>query len=248
LFLVALASLLFLVVITIRRQYVPSDEAIAFEGLMASVRQIVNQGKQADAIKAWDSVTIRYLIKKDLSGSVVRESVVRAVNGTLHFWENVITASDEAEPVSSLATIQYSVRDKTGSPNAIVHLPSENQGRRKTACLFFLPPVSQGGSRRFEISFHWPGLFRRLRYAAEEFEFKSNTRGPLRLYRIEVYLEDSFGKSLLCENTGPSHRGETLVASEFADATGWKGRGYVYEARDVPAGDAHFILKVDLPR
>jgi hypothetical protein len=63
-----------------------------------------------------------------------------------------------------------------------------------------------------------------------------------------AYLEASFGKSPLCENTGPSHPGETLVAQEFADATGWKGRGYVYEAKDVPAGDAHFILKVDLPR
>jgi hypothetical protein len=244
-FILAIAvGLVLMVIWTIKRHYTEAGEQVALNELMSAVRQIRDQAKQTK-IKAWDSLTFIYLINKDFSGSQTRVAVMKAVDQPVHFWESINAVEDEADPVESLSAVNYRVRDLSSPLRNIVYLPSENYKRIKKACLFFLPPIQPGESRRFEISFQWPGMFKRLRKNAEDVEFTTTTREVLSLYRVEVYLQEGTGLALHCTITGDQYPNQTLTAAP-CQVNGWRGNGYIYEVKDIPAGNLHLILKAQL--
>ena len=238
------ASLILMVIWTVKNHFYQTKDQNALEELMGAVRQIRDQAKQTK-IKAWESLTFIYLINKDFSGSQSRISVMKAVDLPVHFWESVNNAEDEADSVRSLAEVNYKVRDLSSPQNNIVYLPSENGQRCKKACLFFLPPIQPGQSRKFEISFQWPGLFRRLKKTSEDFEFTTSTREILSLYRVEIYLQEGTGSSLDCEITGDQHASQSLRAEKY-ESNGWSGYGFVYQVTDLPAGNLRLVLKAKL--
>ncbi|ADV80919.1 hypothetical protein [Terriglobus saanensis] len=240
----ALGALLSLV-FALKLYFTQAVSERGFDELMVAVRQIRDQGKQTK-VKAWESLSFRYLIDKDFSGSLTRNSVMKAVTAPVHFWESVTTAADEADAASSLSALQYKVRDLSSPGCNIVYLPSENEKRRKRACLFFLPPIQPGEKRKFEITFQWPGLFRRLKSVSEDIEFSALTQEELPLYRLEVYLQEGTGHRLDCQITGPYHVTQKLTASPYDDGRGWRGYGYIYEVTNIPAGQAKFILNTRL--
>jgi hypothetical protein len=233
-----------MVIWTIKNHYYKTDDKVALDEMMSAVRKIRDQTKQT-RVKFWDSLIFVYLINKDFSGSLNRISVMKSVDTPVHFWESVNTAEDEADAADSLATLNYQVKDLSSPQSNIVYLPSENTKRCKRACLFFLPPIQPGESRKFEISFQWPGLFKRLKKNSEDFEFRTTTKESLSLYRIEVYLQEGTKSALECEITGDQHPDQTLVSSKY-EMNGWRGHGYTYEVRNVPAGDLRLILKTKL--
>jgi hypothetical protein len=242
---IAIASgFLLLIIVTVQRHFAKTDDQIALEEMMGSVRQIRDQGKQTK-IKAWKTITLRYLIDKDLSGSLTKISEIQAVDVPVHYWESVNSVEDEADPADSLATIGYRVVDLSSPANSIVYLPSENGRRSKRACLFFLPPIQPGETRKFETFFKWKGMFLRLKKVPEDISFSTNTRDSLPAFRLEVYLEQGSGKSLDCQITSSRYAGDGLTAGTYA-VNGWNGSGWVYQATNVPAGSLQFTLRAKL--
>jgi len=223
-----------------------NTEKNATESMMSAVKEIRNQAKKVNAPHALDSLTLRYFINKDLSGTHFRQVVIRGVNDPILFWESRIFASDEADSVDSLSAIHFSVRDLSVPPHKIVYLPTENQARIKRACLFFLPLIQPGESRTFEVSYQWPGLFNRLNSTPEDFEYEELTSEPIPFFRLEFYLQEGQGRRLHCEVNGPPHDNMVFGANEYQDPSGWKGFGYVYEIRNVPAGQGKFGLRIEL--
>lgn len=238
----ALLALLLLWIVA--RRFKRSKEQIALDEVMSSVRQIRDQAKQL-GIKAWESVHFVYLINKDFSGSERRTNVAKAVDRPLHFLESVTAVEDEAEAAESLSAIKFCVRNLGSDTQNIVYLPSENAQRRKRACLFFLPPIEPGTTRKYETFFQWPGMFRRLKNNSEDFEFRSHTRDTLERFTIEIYLQEGTGGVLECEITGNSHQGQSLKA-ETCRLGEWTGQGWVYEVKDVPPGDLLLALKAKI--
>jgi hypothetical protein len=233
-----------MVIQTLKVYFTQDDSKKALEDLMSAVRQIRDQGKQTK-IKAWESLTATYLINKDFSGNITRTQVLKAVDQPVHFWESLNVVEDEADGASSLAAVNYRVRDLSSNISNIVYLPSENGRRCKKACLFFLPPIQPGERRKFEITYQWPGCFKRMRKNTEDIEFTTTTREVLPLYRLEVYLQDGTGATLECQITGDQHPSQTLTATPY-EFQGWKGRGYIYEIKDIPAGSLRLILKAEV--
>jgi hypothetical protein len=256
------AGLLLLTILYIRQHYLSTPGAVARqiedltkaltreravnEDMMAAVKAIRNQAKRVNAPQALDSLTLRYFINKDLSGTHSREVVIRGIEDPILFWESRIFASDEADSVDSLSAINFSVRDLSVPPHKIVYLPTENQDRIKRTCLFFLPPIQRGESRRFELSYQWPGLFNRLKSTHEDFEYEELASEPIPLFRLEFYLQEGQGRTLHCEVNGPNHTHQSLSSHEYVNPTGWKGKGYIYEVKDIPAGQVQFGLRMEL--
>jgi hypothetical protein len=240
------SGFLLLIIWTVQRHYAPTNEQAALNEIMGSVRQIRDQGQQTK-IKAWDQITIRYLINKDFSGSQTKTSVMKAIDVPVHYWETLNSVEDEADPADSLASINFQVIDISSPANSsnIVYLPTENAKRSKKACLFFLPPIQPGENRAFESSFQWKGMFKRLKTTSEDVEFSTDTREILPDYRFEIYLQEGSGKRLHCQITGDRYASEKLAASSYSNH-GWKGAGYVYTVTDVPAGSLRFVLRVEL--
>lgn len=237
-------ALILMIIWTVKSKYVQTGDQIALNEIMGSVRKIRDQAAQTKR-KAWESVTFVYLINKDFSGSLTLISVIKSVDLPVHFWESVTAAEDDADSANSLAAINYRVRDLSSTQSNIVYLPSENAKRSKSACLFFLPPIQPGESRKFEISYQWPGLFRKLKNDSEEFEFTSSTRDVLSVYRLELYLQEGTRGALDCEISGDQHTTQTLTEAKH-EANGWRGHGYVYEVKDIPAGELSLVLKAKL--
>jgi len=256
------AALLLLAILFIRQHYISTASAVTREiedlnralirertvneDMMAAVKAIRNQAKRVNAPQALDSLTLRYFINRDLSATHYRQAVIRGIEDPILFWESRIFVSDEADSVDSLSAIHFNVRDLSDPPHKIVYLPTENQDRIKRTCLFFLPPIQRGESRRFELSYRWPGLFNRLKSAHEDFEYEELASEPIRLFRLEFYLQEGQGNRLHCEVNGPTHANQSLTSQQYSDPTGWKGSGYIYEVRDIPAGQVQFGLRMEL--
>jgi hypothetical protein len=240
------SGFLLLIIWTVQHNYAQTNDQVALNEIMGSVRQIRDQGKQTK-IKAWDQITIRYLINKDLSGSQTKTSVIKSIDLPVHYWESINSVEDEADPADSLAAINFRVIDISSPANNsnIVYLPTENGKRSKKACLFFLPPIQPGENRKFESSFQWKGMFKRLKTTSEDVEFSTDTREILPDYRFEIYLEEGSGKRLDCQITGDRYASEKLAASSYS-VNGWKGTGYVYTVTNIPAGSLRFVLRAEL--
>jgi hypothetical protein len=238
-------SLLLLILYTFTRRYARTKDQAALEDVMGAVRRIRDQTKQGKKIKAWKSITFTYLIHKDFSGSVRQRGTMKAINLPVHFWEHVITAEDEADDADSLAAINYTVEDFKSPATDIVYLPAENGKKSKRACLFFLPPLGVGESREFQVSYQWPRLFKRLKTSDEDVDYETFSVEDVELFRVEIYLQEGTGSTLDCEITGDQHPQQTLNATSHAE-DGWKGFGYVYEVKNIPAGDIHLILRAKL--
>ena len=239
------AVLIALVVWAATRRFTRTKEQKSLDEMMGSVRQIIAQGKQDDPIKTWISVHDVYLIGKDFSGTFTRTAIVKTVGQRLHFFEHRIETAVNADAAESLAAIRYKVRDLGNQKNNIVYLPSENEPFRKKACLFFLPPVEQGETRKFEISYEWPGMFNRLKTKADDIGFIAKTLEIMSVFRTEVYLHDDAPGKLKCTITGKRYDNQSLEGKEYS-VNGWRGAGFVYETKEVPAGDLDFTLKIEM--
>jgi hypothetical protein len=249
LFLVLLswATLVWLALWSFLRQFQESKEQRALNELMGAVRLIRDQTKINSGIKAWESVQFIYLINKDFSGSLTRSNQVMAVDEDLHFIETSSTVEDEADPADSLASVKFRVESQSPDPtDNVVYLPSENQQRMKKACIFFLPPIKAGGSRKYKTSYEWPGMFRKLKKrSTEDFEFNSHTKLPMREFITEVYLEEGTGGMVECEIVGGVYPTQSLTLNTNAFGA-WRGRGYTYKVTNIPAGEVHLVLRVTI--
>ena len=234
-----------LLLYTVTRRYARTKDQAALDDVMGAVRRIRDQTKHAKKIKAWKSISFTYLIHKDLSGTVRQTAVMKAIEFPVHFWEHQITAEDEADDADSLAALNYTVED-SGSPAAdIVYLPAENGRKSKRACLFFLPQLEAGDARQFQVSYEWPRLFKRLKTSEEDFDYETYSVEDVACYRLEVYLQQGAGGVLQCEITGDQHKEQTLIPGTHNE-NGWKGTGYIYEVKNIPAGDIHLVLRTRL--
>jgi hypothetical protein len=238
------AALVLLALWTFLRRFQETKEQRALDEFMSAVRLIRDQTKNNVGIKSWESVHFIYLIDKDLSGSLTRVNQVKAVNEDLHFIETSSTVEDEADPADSLAAVSFIAESLSSNPtDNIVYLPSENQQRMKKACIFFLPPIQAGTSRKYKTSYAWPGMFKKLKKRSEDFEFNTHTKLLMTDYVCEVYLQENSGGILECEIAGNLYSTQTLGAATYTFGA-WRGRGYIYKVTDIPAGDVHLTLRV----
>jgi hypothetical protein len=249
LFLVLLswATLVWLAVWSFLRRFQESKEQRALDEFMSAVRLIRDQTKNNSGIKAWESIHFIYLINKDFSGSLTRVNEVKAVDEDLHFIETSSTVEDEADAADSLASVKFRVESQSANPiDNVVYLPSENQQRMKKACIFFLPPIKSGTSRKYKTFYEWPGMFRKLKKrSTEDFEFNTHTKLPLTEYTTEVYLEEGAGGTLECEIAGGIFPTQSLIPSS-STLGAWRGRGHIYKVTDIPAGEVHLVLRVSI--
>jgi hypothetical protein len=243
--LVVATSFMLLLLYTVTRRYARTKDQAALDDVMGAVRRIRDQTKNTKKIKAWKSISFTYLIHKDLSGTVRQTAVMKAVNFPVHFWEHQIGAEDEVDDAESLAAINYTVEDSASPAADIVYLPAENGKKAKRACLFFLPQMEAGDARQFQVSYEWPRLFKRLKTSEEDFDYETYSLEKVESYRLEVYLQKGAVGALECEITGDQHCGQTLTPASHSE-DGWKGLGYIYEVKNIPAGDIHLVLRTKL--
>lgn len=241
------AALIWLAVWSFLRRFQESKEQQALNEFMSAVRLIRDQTKNNSGIKAWGSVHFVYLINKDFSGSLTRDNEVKAVDEDLHFIETSSSVEDEADAADSLATVKFRVESQSADPiDNVVYLPSENQQRLKKACIFFLPPVKSGASRKYRTFYEWPGMFRKLKkLSTEDFEFNTHTKLPMTEYIAEVYLEEGAGGTLECEIAGNIFPTQSLSPSSKTLGA-WRGKGHIYKVTNIPAGEIHLVLRVSI--
>jgi hypothetical protein len=241
-----LSGFALLLIWTFQHRFAKTSDQVALNEFMGSVRQIRDQGMQTK-IKAWDQITLRYLINKDFTGVHSKTLVMRAVDHPVHYWESVNTVEDEADSAESLASINYRVEDMTTPSinSKIVYLPSENGKRLKKACLFFLPPIEPNQVRTFNTFYEWKGMFKRLKTTSEDLDYSTHTRDILPSFCMEVYLEEGTGKRLECAITGDTYKNQKIESRSYS-SNGWKGSGFIYTVTDIPPGNLHLVLRIEL--
>jgi hypothetical protein len=181
--------------------------------------------------KTFEEVHLTYHIARNFDADVRRRFVLRAGAEPLHFWQTGIRASDDAEAADMFVDINYRVTNKTPETD-VAYLPTRNEPRAKSACIFFLPRVEPGDCRGIEVSFHWKAMFAKLfREGWEDCSELLRNAETLRHYSLEVYLEPGTGGALACMETGVRLPGKRL--EQVTSHRGWPG--WKYSAQNIPA-------------
>jgi hypothetical protein len=88
-------------------------------------------------------------------------------------------------------------------------------------------------------------MFKGLKKDSEDFEYAVIASDALRLYRLEVYLQDGAGGRLEGRITGATCPGQVLTEGSYK-SNGWSGHGFVYEVKDIPAGPQNLTLRTQI--
>jgi hypothetical protein len=181
------------------------------------------------------SVRMVYLIHKDFSTEVTREYEIRATTEPIHYWGLSNAPTADAEPVEFLSDLKFAVVQTSGE-GEVVYLPTLNELRDKRVTVYFLPRIEPGSpSRRFRLSFRWPGYNRSLKLRGEEdFSTRLSSASTISEVRIEVYFEDESAGVLRGEMTGPIYSSDDITHCEHADLH-WKG--FIYKTCNIPEGN-----------
>ena len=191
----------------------------------------------------------QYWIKKDFSANVRTEYEIKAVDGPIHFWEYVFGEESEASPVEYLLDINFRIIDDHG--HEVVYLLSGNGARSKRVVLYFHPFIdpSVGDSRRFVISYSWPGYFLHLKERKQEALLFPITAKLLELMECEVFMEPGTSYILKSEEYGSSqgqpHLEEVTSAAQQGMSERWKG--WKYSVRKAPQGEYGILLRLQNP-
>lgn len=177
-----------------------------------------------------EAVHLFYQIHRDFTAQVRREYRVRAGSTPIYFMERGFRVREYADSTESLIDIDFKVRD-TVDPEGLVYLPMANEGRNKSACIFFLPRIEPGQARTFEMSYRWPRMVGALKaIGEEEFTLRHNSEGPMAEFSMEFYLEPGTGGRLSWEESGPILPNRKV--SEVTSQLNWPG--VRYEGSNIP--------------
>jgi hypothetical protein len=181
------------------------------------------------------AVRMVYLIHKDFSTEVTREYEIRATTEPIHYWGLSNAPTADADPVEFLSDLKFAVTHTAGE-GEVVYLPTLNEPRDKRVTVYFLPRIEPGSpSRKFRLSFRWPGYNRSLKLRGEEdFSTRLSSANTISEVRIEVYLEDESMGVLRGEMTGPIYSSDVITHCEHADLH-WKG--FIYKTCNIPEGN-----------
>lgn len=176
----------------------------------------------------------RYLIEKDFTTTVESEYHMRASDQPIHFWEFEFGAEPEAEPVSYLLDIDFSVKDSSNR-GQLVYLPSSKHTHTKKVVLYFLPFIrpDEEEPRIIKIRYRWKGYFRHLQTFSEELvQAPLMAKGPINLIQYEVFLEPGTGKKLVCEVSGSRSGKQQMGPAHWSPQPNqlrWEGYQYRIE-------------------
>ena len=199
--------------------------------------------EERSARKSFESVEFTYYINKNFDAEVRRRYRIRAGEAPLHFWQNSIRVSNEADPIETFADLDFRLIGHDRGKD-VVYLPTRNEPHDKAACIFFLPRIEPDTCRDIEIAYRWPRMNRQLLMQGwEEFSVKLNSAHQLRLYSIEIYLEPGTGGALHCEEAGVLLPHRTLES--VTSYQGWPGWRYSSENIDVEWLDRRIALRVE---
>jgi hypothetical protein len=174
---------------------------------------------------------IAYHIHKNFDAEVLRRYVIRAGEMPIHFWQNSIDASAEAQQMGTFTDIGYQLLSRNPGRD-VVYLPVENDGFHKSVCIFFLPLISPGEEREIEVVYRWPGLMRRLQKLGwEDFTYSFRSAGAIEEFDLEVFIEDGTGGHLSCTEIGVALPERILDAVK--NDRGW--RGWRYGGKNIPS-------------
>jgi hypothetical protein len=171
-----------------------------------------------------EKIHVTYQIEKDFTAQVRRIYRIRAGKAPVYFIERGFRVRDHADPADSLIDIDFRVRDMD-DPGGVVYLPMANDGRNKSACVFFLPRIEPGEHRSIELYYKWPGMARTLKIEGEEeFTLRHTSAGQMDEFRMEIYLEPGSGGTLSWEESGRTLPNKELVGSK--SQLNWPGVSY----------------------
>jgi hypothetical protein len=138
-------------------------------------------------------------------------------------------------PVDYPDGIDLKIHSKTEGKE-LTYLISKNEQRSKGIVMFFLPCIKAGGpdTRELEISFYWPGLFRRLLTIGEE-PFNNQIKSVEDIPEVEYqfWIRPNLG-TLHCMNVGENLGTGTETLTEAEDEKGMKG--WIYHGTNLPSG------------
>lgn len=143
-------------------------------------------------------------VESDGTTTTVEQASVRiAADEPLHFWKRTIESDPESDPVSLLSGLNFKVRDLDQS-KGVTFLPVRDEEKVKEVCLFFLPEIKKGETRKLEIYWKWPKYLKRLidrNEAIYAFGF-SGRPGMTSKFHIDFIFSAKLGP-VDCENQSP---------------------------------------------
>ena len=163
---------------------------------------------------------------------------IKAINHPVQFWKYWISADAESQEVSFLKQIEFDVKDQEDTE--VAYLISRNEGRHKELCIFFLPQIEPGLTRKLELSYRWPGIARHLLDKNEdrfEWEFQSVRTDELSEVTFRAHFEREIG-DVKCTNVGVRVNG----ASPKSEPSKENGITWVYHVPAVSLRNKTFSL------
>jgi len=133
--------------------------AAEFAGLVAAVGDVIGATFDTDKPKfRFTRIREATTISADGAGSVLREYEVEGGKEPARNWRCQIFADPSGADVNFLSQIDFrasAVAPRRGQ--TIKHILNRSKAKEKEVTIFFLPPVHEGESRRFRVSYRWPG-------------------------------------------------------------------------------------------
>lgn len=110
----------------------------------------------------FESIKSRHVIYPNGDCEVIETLVIMPCSKRpIHLWHTNISADPESAEMPFIDDIRLEIMD-LGENTYVTYLPTLDEGRGKTLCVFFLPEIKSGEKRKIKLKYRWPGLVRHL--------------------------------------------------------------------------------------
>jgi predicted amidohydrolase len=110
----------------------------------------------------FESIKSRYVIYPNGDCEVTETLVIIPCSERpIHLWHTNIWADPESAEMPFIDDIRLEIVD-LGENTAVTYLPTLDEGREKTLCVFFLPEIKSDEKRKIRLKYRWPGFVRHL--------------------------------------------------------------------------------------
>jgi hypothetical protein len=157
---------------------------------------------------------------------VERDYTLEAGTEPAEHWKMQIFADKSAAPVAWLREIDFTLTENAPADldKKIVYVPIRNEDHVKEVCIFFIPPIQPGETRRFRVSYFWRGFSADLLKTGRTtfFEnYKTCDEADTAWVTSEIRFRKSLGDIIL-EPVGPLPTGSQFLPMHDENYWGWR--------------------------